>query len=210
MPAEFPRDSFETVQRSLSRFSQQSGHSQFIGAWNAISYRYMGVVEYDEYFTASITEYGPAPAQPLRYRQERDLFGFFVSAGSVFDAYAFGMYAIGALLVPNNFSLAEEWKIDWKSTTTRYRDAFSNDPILRVLDNIWNDSAFEDIRNVRNVLTHRAVPPRHFTMSSRMATTRIADVDLTISETTTRSRREHLVRLLSTAVDATRTFVAAH
>ena len=57
MPAEFPRTDFEAVQTRLNPFQKRNGHGQFIGAWKAISYRYLGLMEYDSNFTVFITEH---------------------------------------------------------------------------------------------------------------------------------------------------------
>jgi hypothetical protein len=213
MPADFDRDPYEAVQSKLSQFHKHDGHVHFIGAWSAISYRYHGLVDYDKDFTASVIKHGPAPGQPLRYYQERDLFGFFANGVSIFDAYYFAMFAVGAILIPNNFSLTDEWKIDWKLTSIAYKTSFSGDPMSAVLDKLWVDPAYVDLRQIRNVLTHRGVPPRHHSLpigSDEKPTATLGRVNIALDKDTTSSRRQQIARLLSTALEAARSFVETH
>lgn len=212
MPIDFPRAAFEAVQKKLDQFSKQREHDHFIGAWSAISYRYHGLVDYDKEFTASIVKHGPGPGQPLRYQQERDLFGFFTNGVSVFDAYCFAMFAVGALLMSRTFSLVDEWKIDWKSTADAFQKGFPEEAMPGVLDNVWGDAAYVDLREIRNLLTHRAAPPRHHRLLvgsgiAPMAT--LGRVNVALDKDTTASRRKNVIRLLSTVLEATRTFVEA-
>lgn len=213
MPTDFPRDLFEAVQNKLNRFHKQNGHDYFIGAWSAISYRYHGLVDYDKDFTASLIKHGPGPSPPLRYHQERDLFGFFANGVSIFDAYCFAMFSVGAILIPGSFSLANERKIDWKSTSIAYKSYFFGDPMPAVLDKIWVDPAYLDLREIRKVLIHRGVPPRHHSLpigSDEKPTSTLGRVNIALDKETTSSRRQQVVRLLSTALEAARSFVEAH
>jgi hypothetical protein len=213
MPTDFPRDLYEAVQNKLNRFQKQYGHDYFIGAWSAISYRYHAVVDHDDDFTASLIKHGPGPGQPLRYHQERNLFGFFSNGVSVLDAYCFAMFAVGAILIPSNFSLVDEWKIDWKFTSIAYKSSFPGDPMPAVLDKLWVDPAYVDLREIRNVLTHRGVPPRHHSLpigSDAKPTAILGRVNIALDKETTSSRRQQVVRLLSTALEAALSFVEAH
>lgn len=74
----------------------------------AVAYRFMAMAQYDESFTRSILENGVGPAPTLRYEQERDLFGFFNSVCSAFDAFLFGMFTLGAMLKPVTFPLKDK------------------------------------------------------------------------------------------------------
>ncbi len=212
MPTDFPRDPFEAVQKKLDQCSMQLEYGLFIAAWNAVSYRYHGLVDYDKDFTASLIKHGPGPGQPLRYHQERDLFGFFANGVSIFDSYCFAMFAVGAILIPSKFSLADERKIDWKSTANAYNVSFPDDAMPVVLDRLWVDPAYADLREIRNVLTHRAVPPRHHSLlvgSNTKPTATLGRVNIALDKDTTSLRRQQVVRLLSTALEAARSFVEA-
>jgi hypothetical protein len=140
---------------------------QFYAAWDAIKYRYAAMLEYDERFTATMKRHGPWPEAEHRFAQERDLFLFASAAYSMFGAYGYGLYAIGALLKPELFPAIrddKEQSITFKSTKRSYSEAFSDDAILRTFEEFTNDPGRKDIYRLRNVLTHRAVSPRAFQM----------------------------------------------
>jgi hypothetical protein len=91
LPNDFPTLEFEAVYGKLhSHNHKKNEYDLAIGAMHAMSYRFKTLAEYDDRFTASIKAHGTGPAQPIRYEQERDLFGFFSNAFSVFDTFCFG------------------------------------------------------------------------------------------------------------------------
>jgi hypothetical protein len=106
-PDDFPADEFEAVYRKLgSTYGDRAEYNLYIiGALNAIAYRFTALAEYDDSFRFLINAYGTGPGQPSRHMQERDLFGFFSNAHSVFDAFCFALFAIGTLLDSANFPL---------------------------------------------------------------------------------------------------------
>jgi hypothetical protein len=84
---------------------------------------------YDKSFRSSITAHGTG-GQPFRYKQERDLFGFFSNAHSVFDAFCFALFAIGALRDSANFPLAtdpDERNVTWSKMLRAYGKAFPSE-----------------------------------------------------------------------------------
>ncbi len=219
VPDDFPADQFEAVYTKLG--STYGGRDEYrvfiIGALNAIAYRFTALAEYDESFRALIAAHGTGPGQPFRHRQERDLFGFFSNVFSVFEALCFALFAIGALSTASaKFPLAtndDERKVSWGKMRETYRSAFPADPILNVLDNIAKDFAFEELRDIRNILTHRAVGARSFEVSAgsstRPETTTIDRLNISLDATTTASRRRDVVRLLLLGLNATHKFAEA-
>ena len=144
--------------------------------------------------------------------QERDLFGFFSNAHSVFDAFCFALFAIGALRDSANFRLAtdpDERNVTWSKMLRAYGKAFPSDPILSELEKIWNDT--EELRDIRNILTHRAVGARSFGVSMGPSTvpetTTIDRLNISLDATTTSSRRRDVAKLLLLGLDATSKFV---
>jgi hypothetical protein len=125
------------------------------------------MARYDESFTNSILENGVSPGPMLRYEQERLLFGFFNSGCSAVDAFFFGMFTIGAMLDPVAFRLrdnSDERDVTPANCCRAYCKAFTGDPIVSALQLATNnrDSDWEKFSAIRNVLTHRAAPPRDF------------------------------------------------
>jgi hypothetical protein len=217
MPDDFPAAAFEAVHKRLLSFNKTFEYVQFVGAWSALSYRYLATVEYDESFVASILQNGPGPGPSIRYAQERDLFGFFSNGLSVFDAFSFGMFSIGAILVPDVFPLAsadDERKVTFGGTLKSYRSAFTNDPFTAELQKILNDGSFQELRDLRNFLTHRAVPARHFSLvisgSGSKPTAELGRINIGLDQHTTSARRQDIVRLLKSALLAAREFAEVH
>jgi hypothetical protein len=217
MPADFPADAFENVFEAAQRHSESQSHGHFIGAWNAVSYRYVALAEYDKSFTSSIKKHGVAPASgQARYEQERDLFGFAGNAYSAFDAFYYAMFAIGAFVEPKIFVLAtaaDESKVNITTTHRKYEEAFPSNPILAAFKKFSDDPDRVQLSQVRNMLTHRAAPPRAFqlTVGSKDAgpTAQITRVNLELNKNTTSLLRKNVSRLLVSCVKAAETFVAA-
>jgi hypothetical protein len=214
VPDDFPADQFEAVYKKLgSTYGQRDEYRVFIiGALNAIAYRFTALAEYDESFKDLIAEHGTDPGQPFRYMQERDLFGFFSNAHTVFDAFCFALFAIGALRDSANFPLAtdrDERNVTWSEMLRAYRKAFPGDPILSELEKIWNDT--EELRIIRSILTHRGVGARAFGVSVGPSTvpetTTIDRLNISLDAMTISSRRRDVVRLLLLGLDATSKFV---
>jgi hypothetical protein len=217
MPADFPADLFEKIFLASQRHANNPTYGQFIGAWNAVSYRYVSLAEYDECFTSSIQKHGVAPGSAqARYEQERDLFAFSSSAYSVFEAFHYGMFAIGAFIEPKVFVLAtpaDETKVGVAATHKKYGEAFPSDPILASFKGYLDDPARVDLSLLRNVLTHRAAPPRSYDLTvgpkDAKPSAEITRVNITLDENTTQSRRKDVSRLLTSCVNAAETFVAS-
>ena len=174
------------------------------------------MAEYDQRFTRGIIENGSGPIPRLRYEQERDLFGFFSSGCSVVDAFSFGMFAIGAMLMPTAFPLdteREERRVDPNYCFGNYSNAFSGDPFLTVLQLISKngDPDWTTFSSVRNVLTHGAAPPRSFSVGDpTQPDAIIIGPNIALDERTTSSRRGQIARLLSRLLAASDSFVQTY
>jgi hypothetical protein len=214
MPRDFPAEKFEAVYKKLrGAYSGRTRHEVLVvGALNAITYRFKSLAECDESFTALIKAHAP---DQLRYEQERDLFAFFSNVYSMFDAFCFALFAVGALIDPAKFPLKndkDERKVNWDKMPKAIRKAFPSDPICTVLENIATNNMFKDLRAIREILTHRAVPPRAFmitTAPSPASSDVIPRLNMTIDATTTSSRRSQVADLLRSGLEATQNFVEA-
>jgi len=217
MPAEFPTASYEAVYSVLVKRAQANAqlYEQFSGAWNAVSYRYLAVVECSEAFTASIVEHGTGPEPLERYRQERDLFAFFSNGVSAVDASFYGLFAIGAFLSPNHFPMTapeDQQRVSAGSTRGAYAKAFPGDPILTVLDALSKNAAYQEWRDVRNTLTHRAAPGRRMYVGipeGEPLPDEWKILNIPLNKHTTETRKRELAWLLTSMLDAARTFAAA-
>ena len=217
MPPEFPTAAYEAIYSVIVKRAQADAqlYDQFSGAWNAVSYRYLAVIEYSEAFTRSIIEHGTAPGPVERYRQERDLFGFFGNGVSALEAFFYGLFAIGGILSPNHFPMAtaeDQQRVSAGSTRGAYAKAFPGDPILAALDAVSKDAAYHEWRDVRNILTHRAAPGRRMYVGIPESQPLPAEwkiLNIPLNQDTTETRKRQLSQLLSSMLDAARTFVTA-
>ncbi|MEH2551636.1 hypothetical protein V1283_008281 [Bradyrhizobium sp. AZCC 2262] len=214
MPRDFPVASFEAVQRRIQPFAQTQNdlYIHFAGAWNAISYRYLSLVDDGETFTGSLKKHGSSPPAVERYNQERALFGFFSNGFSVFEAFFYGMFAIGALVKPTLFPLttaADQQRVTPARTIDAYSRAFPGDAIVASMSGIYGDNAFKEYREIRNVLTHRSAPGRTFFLSIGSAEAPASQWkirNIPLDESMASTRRAHVSMLLLRALDATRDF----
>jgi hypothetical protein len=212
VPDDFPSDEFDAVSGKLgSTYGERYEYHAYIrDALNAIAYRFTALAEYDESLRSLIN----APdGQPFRYMQERDLFGFYSNAHSVFDAFCFALFAVGALIDPGNFPLAteaDERNVTWSTMLRAYVKSFPTDPILSELEKIWNDT--EELRGIRNILTHRAVGARDLmaTTDPSAPSDRIPRLNISLDAGTTRTHRSQVAGLLLLGLEAADKFVKAH
>ena len=217
MPDDFPVAAYEAVHGKMTPFSGVNNevYGQFAGAWNAISYRYRAFADCDELFTASISTHGAAPNAIERYRQERDLFGFFSNGFSTFEAFFYAVFAAGAFLQPAVFLIAtsaDQQRITASRTIEAYARAVPKDAIVGRLQQIINDTAYRELRDIRNVLTHRSAPGRtiHVAFGSEAAPNQWKLSNIVLDQNTTATRRAHAARLLAAALEAFREFSEAH
>jgi hypothetical protein len=100
MPSDFPVADYDSVHKKVQPHAQTAAdiYEQFGGAWNALSYRFLAVAEYEAAFDASLTSVGSSPVPTERYRQERDLFGFFSNGFAVLETAFYGLFSLGALI----------------------------------------------------------------------------------------------------------------
>lgn len=215
MPSDFPTEPFEAVHDALYANERGSDplYQHFLGAWNAISYRYVAMVDYGDEFTALITKEGSALTSIERYQQERALFGFFSNGFSILEAYFYGLFSAGAFIAPKSFPLVTP-KDHQSVTPTRTRDAyttaFGGDPILSVIKAAFNDHAYREWREIRNILTHRSAPGRRFYVTiegSENLPEEWKILNIPLDGSTTQTRRAKLSGLLTPLLKGVETFV---
>ncbi len=116
-------------------------------------------------------------------------------------------------LSSGNFPLAteaDERNVTWSTMLRAYGKAFPTDPILSELEKIWNDT--EELRDIRNILTHRAVGARDLmaTTGPSAPSDRISRLNISLDAGTTRTHRSQVAGLLLLGLEAADKFVKAH
>jgi hypothetical protein len=166
---DFPVQPYEAVHAAVVRNWQNTEfYVHFSGAWNALAYRFQGAIEAGEQFQRSLIAHGAHPVPAERYEQERALFDFFSNGFSAFEAAFYGMFAIGAMIAPASFPLnapRDQQRVSPNYTAEACKRAFPDDPLLRVFELVFADQAYQQWREVRNVLTHRTAPGRRIFVS---------------------------------------------
>lgn len=217
MPGDFPAAEYDSIHRKVEPLARRTSdvYEQFAGAWNAQAYRFLAMTEYEAAFSASIAGAGSSPTPADRFRQERDLFGFFSNGSSIFESTFYGLFALGAFLDPARFPIAsakDQQRISPPTTATAIAAAFAGDAINRSVDTVLSDASYLEWREVRNILTHRAAPGRIF-----FASIGVDDVlpdqwkikGIPLDAKLAPSRRAELSRLLSTLLRSIDQFAQA-
>ena len=165
----FPIAPYEAVQAKVSKkWSTHPLYDHYVGSWNALAYRFQGAIDAGSAFSKSISEFGASPSPIERYKQEQELFNFFSCGFSAFEATFNAAFTFGAFILPASFSLStpkDQQRVSPTLTMHTYNRAFVNDPILNVFSKLVADSAYQQWREVRNVLIHRTAPGRRIYVS---------------------------------------------
>jgi hypothetical protein len=165
MPKDFNVAAYESIHgRMGANKARITTWDDYLGAWCALSYRYLSCAESDEVFTESIKIFGPAPPLPQRYLQERELFSFFVLGLSTIESLTYGFYAVISVLDPTKFPLNNDNDRRYiypESTCTKLTNRFPTEPISKSLASITSSKEYDDWKNLRNMLAHRTLPGRN-------------------------------------------------
>lgn len=123
------------------------------------------------------------------------------------------MFAVGAILSPTDFPMTtakDQQSISPSRTYRAYQSAFAGDPIVDVFSAVLGDPSYRELREVRNILTHRTAPGRRIFVGigsdeELSAVWKINDIPLDKNLST--SRRREAARLLTQLLDASAAFI---
>jgi hypothetical protein len=169
VPADFPAAGYNEFAEKIGPLQPKhpKAYRHYAGGWNAVAYRFTSATEYDEEFAKSI---GMASSPIERYIQERALFGFFMSAVAVLDGAGYALYAVAHMIRPADFSLADPHRIKLSSVAEDFNKHFAPERIASALKDSCDNHEMRQMREIRNVLAHRAATLRDYTSSSPTAT----------------------------------------
>ena len=203
MPKDFDVEPYEAIHLRVSASSKvyPDSWAQYAGAWNAVAYRFLSCADHDRTFTESIQRAGDAPAQPERYIQERELFGFFVTGLAAIESLCYGLFAIASMLDSQNFPIktpSDMKSITPKKTAKQFKEAFPRESITTALNKIVTAQEFREWKEIRNILAHRVAPGRVIYLSTK-GSSRAAlwETGIQLDKNTTASRREWLARTMN-------------
>jgi len=220
-PPDFPAEGHNKVHLHLNKYKDTHNvqWGLFGLGWNGLAYRYRAMAEYDEEFTNSVKISGNSPPPDERYKQGKALFGFFINAVSVIDCFIYSMYYVASILKPDAFPLpkSENSVFYPASVASKFSEHFPSDKLTKQMGKCLNASNYSRMKKMRNVLSHRGMPPRKFYRGgdrNGMATMPINpeapsnqwQFDFPVDEQTTTSRRKWLSSTLGGLIDSTYTF----
>lgn len=214
MPADFPARDHEAIHEhckpKMTPNPPLATHwSEYSAAWNAIAYRFRAVADHDEEFKAAITRQEHSD----RYRQERELFNFFVSGLSTIETFAYGLYFLASATRPIEFPINKPRSITLTATARQFANTFPTCAITSRLAAVEKDSAFEEWRDIRNILAHRCSPGRilHLSVGGPPTNPNANDIwrlnNISLNSDTTGLRRQWLSQTLGGLLADARVFV---
>jgi hypothetical protein len=165
LPTGFPDGLFEDVKhRIVPSFRNPSPElDNVLGAQNAVRFRLRACVEYSEEFVNCVRQVGGGPSMESRYRQERQLFGFFVSGIAALESFNFFIHFAAAQLKPSAFPIQKPEDIraiTRRATAEGFTTEFPGDALTVALNNLAKDPKLKEWLRVRNALAHRTAPGR--------------------------------------------------
>jgi hypothetical protein len=244
MPPTFPQEAFQKFAQSASKFFPRFMSDEYLDdplqkrqhfdlAWVAVRYRYRACSEYNEAFKTLFVnakandlwrEWGDD--EEINYKLEQNVYQFFMSGLSVFDSLGFCLYFIGSGVSSAHFPIVEKktpWSITLDTTREAFTTAFPQESITNYLIELSKDKGFKNIKDIRNILSHRVIARRHVreygsTHSDGTYTHTREEVlyvpdskaALPFDEELIQRNFNEITRLLTTLISASLEFVVAH
>ncbi|WFN37898.1 hypothetical protein L1994_05815 [Methanomicrobium antiquum] len=146
---------------------------EFGRALHGFEYRYISSKTQEKRYFDITLKYGDTPpVEPINYRflQDETIYLFFTCCLSLFDCYAYALYAACSHLDPSRIPLnnlkdgnVSFHKIKDKKSLYNF---LKDKTIYKIIENTKDDPKYKDIQNFRNYLNHRAHLPRTIFLST--------------------------------------------
>jgi len=215
-PDGFPLDAYNAVYNGIPKKARRRKRLwvDFRDAWSAVAYRFLSLTYYADAFAESVRNDGIAPAQPMRAEQERFAFGCILNALSCLETAHYGLFAVGAL-VSKGFPLRNEkdrGRVTMDRTAKKFAQVFpKKEPVTVALRRVKRARAVKRLQTVRNIIAHRANPPRGFRMSDpNRADWKLTKGPMKLGATTLTAIRADVADLLEVLLDPAAKFVEKH
>lgn len=170
IPKGIPLPEYDEVNEHIAKLTRDKldVRGGFSSAWNGIVYRLISAEKYATAFSESIVN-SSAPEPAERYLQDHSLFGFFTCAISSLDCLFFASYCAANLYSEAYFpiqSANDLRNISPKNVAENYRKLFPDVNISLRMQNCVSSETYREIKDRRDVLTHRGTPPRQHYFST--------------------------------------------
>lgn len=216
VPDDFPFVAYENICRTVeNKKATHPFYEHHAGAWSGLAYRFRAALDCGDRLISLLNKYGAKPPPEERYLQEHALFDFYSSGFSAFECGFYGLYTIGSLVSSGHFPLAtprDQQMVSPARTKDAFTRAFPGDPILACFAQLFADQEFQQWREIRNILTHRAAPGRRMYISigsDDEPPTKWKLNERSLDDTIATNGRRELTHLLSDLLDAGAKFVSA-
>lgn len=164
LPMDFPTNNAESVYRRLiDEIGGDSRTRHLMGfAFKGVAYRFKAMVHHGQNYEKSIIINGLTPPVEVEFEQEQSLFSFFISGMSALDCFFFALHTLAAHYAPDRFKLESEKlrNVRPESVTKSFEAEWPDAPISLATRALIDSYEFKLLARVRNMVTHRAVPPR--------------------------------------------------
>jgi hypothetical protein len=164
LPGDYPTTLAQRSYRHLLAVIPESRARELMGyGFKGAAYRFRAAIEYHSAFQEDIsTQGGAAPSADREFSQNRSLFGFLVSGLASLESLTFAMHSVSSHYSRTQFRLDIDAlrNVNPFSVAEALGEAWPDAPITRALERLIQDAAYAEWRDIRNVLAHRAVPPR--------------------------------------------------
>lgn len=164
LPSDFPTDKAESIyRRFINEMDGSSRACRLMGfAFKGVAYRFKSMVHHGLNYEKSLTKNGSTPPVDVEFEQEHSLFSFFASGMSAIECFFFALHAIGAHYAPGHFKLQADnlRNVSPKSVTESFEVKWPIEAITQSMRHLIDLHEFIIWARVRNILIHRAVPPK--------------------------------------------------
>jgi hypothetical protein len=164
-PPDFPATLFQEIESKVKELRhegllEKENWSEFAQGWNGVGYRFLFLCDYDKDFSSVSRQTDHTEL----YKQNKALFGFFSSASSLFENYAYCLYLLGNSLRSSDFPTDEKSlkNVYFNTIASKYSHIFPGEAVTNVLSSIESRHYFEAINEIRKVGFHRGNPSRKY------------------------------------------------
>jgi hypothetical protein len=170
LPLGYPTAVAERTYKSLvDRTEDHPRVRELMGAgFRGAALRWRTATESHASYSELVASHGIAPASGPSYEQDRSLFVFFTSGLASLESFAFALHALGAYRA-SEFALDDDSLRNVKpsSVARRYIGRWPDLEVSGALDKLAKSDEFGRWNRIRNVVSHRAPPPKLIRISNR-------------------------------------------
>ena len=187
-------------------------YSEIVSGCYAAALRFLRCAEASLTFSKSIVDNGEAPPFPERRIQDQSLFDFFINGLSSIESFSYALYGLAvALDTARTLSMGEK---EMRNITPRevqktYARLYPGEQITNEVEEAISSITFGEWNDIRNVVVHRNMPPRHIYMFVGTVESKPSElsIGLSLDSNTTVSRLTWLRNSLNAMLSATADFL---